>query len=53
MKYNPDKLHEQWDKQIDVSNADEWLRFTFPRQNKGKFLGISDFFKDKNQMNLM
>ncbi len=41
-------LHEQWDQQIDYNNLEEWVRFTFPRQNKGKYLCISDFFKDVN-----
>ena len=45
---NPDKLYEQWNKQIDLDNAEEWVRFTFPRQNKGKYLCISDFFKNIN-----
>ncbi|MFA7360712.1 MAG: vitamin B12 dependent-methionine synthase activation domain-containing protein [Candidatus Kapaibacterium sp.] len=43
---SPDKLYEQWNQQIDNNNLVEWVRFSFPRQNKGKFLCISDFFKD-------
>ncbi|HPS65309.1 MAG TPA: vitamin B12 dependent-methionine synthase activation domain-containing protein, partial [Ignavibacteria bacterium] len=28
-----------------LNELEEWKRFTFPRQSKGKFLCISDFFK--------
>lgn len=44
---NPEQLYDQWNQQPN-SDLVEWVRFTFPRQNKGKFLCISDFFKDIN-----
>ena len=31
-----------------IRNLCEWLRFTFPRQRKGKMLCISDFFASKD-----
>ena len=43
-----DKLHDQWNKETVKGNLIEWVRFRFPRQNKGKYLCISDFFKDIN-----
>jgi len=33
--------------QPQTSNLTEWLRFTFPRQNKGRLLCIADFFASK------
>ena len=30
----------------DADRAQEWLRFSFPRQRKDRFLCISDFFRD-------
>ncbi|MFA5012820.1 MAG: vitamin B12 dependent-methionine synthase activation domain-containing protein [Ignavibacteria bacterium] len=45
---NSVKLYNQWDQQIENSNLQEWVRFSFPRQSKGKFLCISDFFTNIN-----
>lgn len=45
---NSVKLYNQWDQQIEDSNLQEWVRFSFPRQSKGKFLCISDFFTNIN-----
>ena len=28
-----------------LSREQEWLRFTFPRQQKDRFLSIADFFR--------
>lgn len=38
-----------------IQNLVEWLRFTFPRQSKGRFLCISDFFasKDSGRMDVV
>lgn len=41
-----DRLYVEWNKQIDYNNLHEWVRFSFPRQRKGKYLCISDFFKN-------
>ncbi|MGB9695764.1 MAG: vitamin B12 dependent-methionine synthase activation domain-containing protein [Ignavibacteria bacterium] len=39
-------------KDLTLNNLNEWVRFSFPRQNKGKFLCISDFFREKSQTEL-
>lgn len=47
-KYISDKdLYEIWGRNISYKKDEliEWKRFTFPRQSRGKYLCISDFFK--------
>jgi 5-methyltetrahydrofolate--homocysteine methyltransferase len=49
---NVKNLHNEWSK-IDIEKLgrkdfEEWMRFTFPRQGKDKYLCISDFFKSVN-----
>jgi 5-methyltetrahydrofolate--homocysteine methyltransferase len=39
-------------KKLTLNDLTEWVRFSFPRQNKGKFLCISDFFREKSQIEL-
>lgn len=34
-----------WGSEILTENLEEWVRFTFPRQKKDRYLCISDFFK--------
>jgi len=45
-----DKLHQVWDTELGKNKEEkfqEWIRFKFPRQNKDKYLCISDFFRKK------
>ncbi len=42
--YEPTQIHNQ---QSTVRKQNELLRFTFPRQTKGRFFCISDFFASK------
>jgi len=46
-----------WDHNVktDLENVSEWVRFTFPRQTKGRFFCISDFFasKDSGKMDVV
>ncbi|MBI2620487.1 MAG: methionine synthase [Ignavibacteriales bacterium] len=41
--YRPPETYD-----AESSNLEEWLRFTFPRQQSGKFLCISDFFASRD-----
>lgn len=49
-------LYNTWEnynfKDLTLSNVSEWVRFTFPRQSKGKLLCISDFFRESTQKEL-
>lgn len=46
-KIKDDVLYSTWKGLIDFNDLKEWTRFTFPRQNKDKYLCISDFFSEE------
>ena len=42
-------IYKEWEKsEYTYSELEEWKEFIFPRQNSGKHLCISDFFRDVN-----
>ncbi len=46
---NRNVLYDKWNIPFDDTHLEEWVRFRFPRQNKDKYLCISDFFKDEKE----
>jgi 5-methyltetrahydrofolate--homocysteine methyltransferase len=43
-----DNLYDIWkNNEFNDNTLEEWTRFSFPRQNSGRHLCISDFFKEK------
>jgi 5-methyltetrahydrofolate--homocysteine methyltransferase len=57
--YRPHKLADPvsvWDAAApDPSGLEEWVRFTFPRQSKGKLVSIADYFasRDSGRMDVV
>ncbi|MBI1804433.1 MAG: methionine synthase [Ignavibacteriae bacterium] len=37
-----------WNPKFEIRNLKEWLRFAFPRQSKGRYFCISDFFASRD-----
>ena len=42
-----DRLHNEWEIDVNKSDLEEWVTFKFPRQNTEKHLCISDYFRSE------